>query len=105
VARSLQNASIDSFDALSFRVQLFGLGMTALIVIGGAAGITAMISGRMRAMQRTVDAVIAGDLHSRIPLDGCAANSIGKPPPSTRCSIESTSSLTSVKHAAKDVTH
>ena len=99
------NDVVDSFDALLFRVQLLGLGVTALIVIGGAAGIIVMISGRMRAMQRTVDAVIAGDLRSRIPLDGSRSEFDRQAAAFNRMLDRIDELMANIKHAAKDVTH
>ncbi|MEG3152833.1 HAMP domain-containing sensor histidine kinase [Sphingomonas sp. ZT3P38] len=99
------NDVVDSFDALLFRVQAIGLGTTALIVIGGALGIAIAIGGRMRAMQRTVDAVIEGDLRSRIPLDGSRSEFDRQAAAFNRMLDRIDELMMSVKHAAKDVTH
>lgn len=99
------NDAIDSFDAMLSRVQLFGTGITALILIGGAVGITLAIRGRMRAMQRTVDAVIAGDLHSRIPLDGSRSEFDRQAAAFNRMLDRIDELMVNIKHAAKDVAH
>lgn len=99
------NDAVDSFDAMLSRVQLFGTGITALILIGGAAGITLAIRGRMRAMQRTVDAVIAGDLHSRIPLDGSRSEFDRQAAAFNRMLDRIDELMVNIKHAAKDVAH
>jgi len=99
------NDAVDSFDAMLSRVQLFGTGITALILIGGAAGITLAIRGRMRAMQRTVDAVIAGDLHSRIPLDGSRSEFDQQAAAFNRMLDRIDELMVNIKHAAKDVAH
>jgi signal transduction histidine kinase len=99
------NDVLDSFDRLLFRVQLIGLGITALIVIGGAIGITLAIGARMRAMQRTVDRVIAGDLRSRIPLDGSHSEFDQQAAAFNRMLDRIDDLMTNVKHAAKDVAH
>ncbi len=99
------NDVVDSFDALLARVQLIGLGVTALIVIGGALGIVLTIGSRMRAMQRTVDAVIAGDLHSRVPVDG-SRNAFDQQAVAFNTMLDRIDDLmANVKHAARDVTH
>ena len=99
------NDAVDGFDAVLSRVQLFGTAITALILIGGAAGITLAIRGRMRAMQRTVDAVIAGDLHSRIPLDGSHSEFDRQAAAFNRMLDRIDALMVNIKHAAKDVAH
>ncbi|MBC9033408.1 sensor histidine kinase [Sphingomonas sp. JC676] len=99
------NDEVDSFDAMLSRVQLFGTAITALILIGGAVGITLAIRGRMRAMQRTVDAVIAGDLHSRIPLDGTRSEFDRQAAAFNRMLDRIDELMVNIKHAAKDVAH
>ena len=99
------NDVLDRFDRLLARVQLIGLGITALIVIGGAMGMTIAIRARMRAMQRTVDAVIAGDLRSRIPLDGSRSEFDQQAAAFNRMLDRIDALMDNVKHAAKDVTH
>ena len=99
------NDVVDGFDAMLSRVQLFGTGITALILIGGAIGITLAIRGRMRAMQRTVDAVIAGDLHSRIPLDGTRTEFDRQAAAFNRMLDRIDELMVNIKHAAKDVAH
>ncbi|OYY88634.1 MAG: two-component sensor histidine kinase [Sphingomonas sp. 28-66-16] len=99
------NDDIDRFDSLLFRVQLVGLGITALIVIGGALWVAFTVSGRMRTMQRTVDAVVAGNLQSRIALDG-SNSEFDRQAASFNKMLDRIGELMSnVRHAAKDVTH
>ena len=99
------NDVIDSFKTLMFRVQLTGLGVTALIVIGGAVSITAAIGGRMRAMQRTVDAVIAGNLRSRIPLDGSRSEFDQQATAFNKMLDRIAELMANIRHSARDVTH
>jgi signal transduction histidine kinase len=99
------NDVVDSFGSFLFRVQLIGLGLTALIAIGGAVGIMLVIGGRMRAMQRTVDAVIAGDLDSRVPLDGSRTEFDQQAAAFNRMLDRIDDLMGNIKHAAKDVTH
>jgi signal transduction histidine kinase len=96
---------VDRFDALHAHVQLVGLSLTALIVIGGAAGIAFAISSRMRAMQRTVDAVIAGDLRSRIPLDGSGSEFDRQAAAFNRMLDRIETLMADIRHGAKDMTH
>jgi signal transduction histidine kinase len=99
------NDTIDSFDQLAFKAQLAGLIAGILIVIGGAVGIMLMISSRMRAMQRTVDAVIAGDLHSRVPLDGSSSEFDRQAAAFNRMLDRIDELMENIRHAAKDVAH
>lgn len=99
------NDEVVAFDRLLANTQLIGLGITALIVIGGAIGIALAIGGRMRAMQRTVDAVIAGDLHSRIPLDGTHSEFDRQAEAFNRMLDRIDALMANIKHAARDVTH
>ncbi|MET0308131.1 MAG: ATP-binding protein [Sphingomonas sp.] len=99
------NDAVDSFDAMLARVQSFGTMITGLILIGGAMGITLAIRSRMRAMQHTVDAVIAGDLHSRIPLDGSQSEFDRQAAAFNRMLDRIDELMVNVKHAAKDVAH
>ncbi|MES2057078.1 MAG: ATP-binding protein [Pseudomonadota bacterium] len=99
------NDEVVAFDRLLANTQLIGLGVTALIVIGGAMGIALAIGGRMRAMQRTVDAVIAGDLHSRVPLDGTRSEFDRQAAAFNRMLDRIDELMVNVKHAARDVTH
>lgn len=99
------NDMVNGFDRLLTRAQLFTLGTTALIVIGGAAGIMLVIRSRMRSMQRTVDAVIAGDLQSRIPLDGSRSEFDQQAAAFNRMLDRIDELMASIKHVAKDVTH
>jgi len=99
------NDVVESFDSLLFRVQLFGLGITALMLIGGAVGIMTVIGGRMRAMQRTVDAVMDGDLKSRIPLDGTRSEFDQQAAAFNKMLDRIDDLMANIKHAARDVTH
>jgi signal transduction histidine kinase len=99
------NDVVADFDQMLFRVQLIGLGITALIVIGGAIGIMMVIGGRMRAMQRTVDAVMEGDLKSRVPLDGSRSEFDQQAAAFNRMLDRIDELMANIKHAAKDVTH
>jgi signal transduction histidine kinase len=99
------NDVVDSFSKLAFRVQLAGLIAGVMIVIGGAIGIMMMISGRMRAMQHTVDSVIAGDLHSRIPLDGSRSEFDRQAAAFNRMLDRIAELMENIRHAAKDVAH
>jgi len=99
------NDVIEDFDRMLLRVQLVGLGITALIVIGGAIGIMMVIGGRMRAMQRTVDAVMEGDLRSRVPLDGSRSEFDQQAAAFNRMLDRIDELMANIKHAAKDVTH
>lgn len=99
------NDVVDDFDRMLFRVQLIGLGITALIVVGGAIGIMMVIGGRMRAMQRTVDAVMEGDLKSRVPLDGSHSEFDQQAAAFNRMLDRIDELMANIKHAAKDVTH
>jgi len=96
---------VDRFDALHARVQLIGLGIMSLIVIGGAIGIALAVSGRMRAMQRMVDAVIAGDLRSRIPLDGSHSEFDRQAAAFNRMLDRIEALMTDIRHGANDITH
>jgi signal transduction histidine kinase len=99
------NDAVDSFDAMLSRVESIGTVITVLILIGGAAGITLSIRSRMRAMQRTVDAVIAGDLHSRVPLDGSRSEFDRQAAAFNRMLDRIDELMVNIKHAAKDVAH
>jgi len=99
------NDVVEDFDRMLFRVQIFGLGATALILIGGAIGILMVIGGRMRAMQRTVDAVMEGDLKSRVPLDGSRSEFDQQAAAFNRMLDRIDELMANIKHAAKDVTH
>ncbi|KQS03896.1 histidine kinase [Sphingomonas sp. Leaf357] len=99
------NDVIDGFDTLLLRVQLASLGTTALIVIGGAIGIWRAIKARMRAMQATVDAVIAGDIRQRIPVDGSRSEFDRQAAAFNRMLDRIEALMGNVKHAAKDVAH
>ena len=99
------NDVVDDFDRILFRVQLIGLAITALILIGGAIGIMMVIGGRMRAMQRTVDAVMEGDLKSRVPLDGSRSEFDQQAVAFNRMLDRIDELMANIKHAAKDVTH
>jgi signal transduction histidine kinase len=99
------NDAVDSFDRLAFEVQLAGLVAGILIVVGGAIGIMIMISNRMTAMQQTVDAVIAGDLHSRIPLDGSRSEFDRQAAAFNRMLDRIDELMENIRHAAKDVAH
>ncbi len=94
-----------AFDRLLANTLLIGLGITALIVLGGAVGIALAIGGRMRAMQHTVGAVIAGDLRSRIPLDGSRSEFDRQAEAFNRMLDRIDALMANIKHAARDVTH
>lgn len=99
------NDSLHAFDSLLFRVQLLGLGVTALIFVGGVTAVAMAISGRMRTMRRTVDAVIAGDMRSRVPLDGTGSEFDRQAEAFNRMMDRIDVLMTNVKHAASDVAH
>lgn len=99
------NDDVDHFNAIMFRVQLIGFGITALLVIGGTIWVALAVSARMRSMQQTVDAVIAGNLQSRIPLDGSNSEFDRQAAAFNRMLDRIGELMSSVRHAAKDVTH
>ncbi|OYY71743.1 ATP-binding protein [Sphingomonas sp. 28-63-12] len=99
------NDSLHAFDSLMFRIQLTGLIVTVLIFLAGVTAVAMAISGRMRTMQRTVDAVIAGNLHSRVPLDGTNSEFDRQAAAFNRMMDRIDALMTNVKHAAKDVAH
>ncbi|WP_404369723.1 sensor histidine kinase [Sphingomonas sp. MMS24-J45] len=99
------NDDIDAFDALMFRVQLIGLFLTMLIVAGGTAGMIWEISRRLRSMQRTVDAVMAGDFHRRIPQTG-SGSEFDQQAAAFNAMLDRIGTLMNdIRHAAKDVAH
>ena len=99
------NDDLDRFDTLMFRVHFIGFGFTALLVIGGTIWVAVTVSARMRSMQQTVDAVIAGNLRSRIPLDGTNSEFDRQAAAFNRMLDRISQLMSSVRHAAKDVTH
>ncbi len=99
------NDGIDQFDALMWRVQLIGLALTMLIVIGGTAGMIWEISQRLRSMQRTVDAVMAGDFSSRVPQTGHGSE-FDRQAAAFNAMLDRIGALMNdIRHAAKDVAH
>lgn len=99
------NDALHAFDRLMFGVQLTGLLITALIFLGGATAVAMAISGRMRAMQKTIDAVIDGDMNSRVALDGTSREFDRQAIAFNRMMDRIEALMTNVKHAAKDVAH
>lgn len=99
------NDDVDNFGWVLLLAQLAGYGLAVLIVVGGAGGIAWEVGGRLRAMQGVVDAVIAGDLSRRIPLDG-SRNEFDRQAAAFNRMLDRISDLMlNIKHAAKDVTH
>ncbi len=95
----------DAFDALMFRAQLIGLILTMLIVVGGTAGMIWEISRRLRSMQRTVDAVMAGDFGRRIPQTG-SGSEFDQQAAAFNAMLDRIGALMNdIRHAAKDVAH
>lgn len=99
------NDVIDAFDALMFRVQLVGLILTMLIVVGGTAVMIWEISRRLRSMQRTVDAVMAGDFSRRIPQTG-SGSEFDQQAAAFNAMLDRIGGLMNdIRHAAKDIAH
>lgn len=95
----------DDFDALLFRAQLAGLIITILIFLGGVVTITVLIRGRMLAMKRTVDAVIDGNMKSRVAQDNTGGEFDQLAAAFNRMLDLIGELMTNVSHTAKDVTH
>ena len=99
------NDGIDRFDALMSRVQLTGLALTMLIVIGGTGGMMWEISRRLRSMQRTVDAVMGGDFSSRVPQTGTGSE-FDRQAAAFNAMLDRIGALMNdIRHVAKDVAH
>lgn len=99
------NDVVDSFDALLFWAQLVGLCATVLLFAGGAGAIVWQVSRRLRAMQRTVDAVMEGNLSSRVATDG-SRNEFDRQAAAFNAMLDRIDALmANVKHAARDVAH
>ncbi len=99
------NDVVDGFDALLFQVQLASLAIGLLVFAGGAAAIVWEVSRRLRAMQRTFDSVMAGNLASRIPVDG-SGSEFDRQAAAFNAMLDRIDALmANVKHAARDVAH
>lgn len=99
------NDVVDGFDALLFKVQLASLAIAVLVFAGGAAAIVWEVSMRLRAMQRTVDSVMAGNLASRIPVDG-SRSEFDRQAAAFNAMLDRIDALmANVKHAARDLAH
>ena len=99
------NDVVDAFDARLFQAQWVGLAVASLLFAGGAAAIVWQVSRRLRAMQRTVDAVMAGNLASRVPVDG-SRNEFDRQAMAFNAMLDRIDALmANVKHAARDVAH
>ena len=97
--------TIDQYDAVMSRVQLIGFSLTMLIVIGGTAGMIWEISRRLRSMQQTVDAVMAGDFTSRVPQTGKGAE-FDRQAAAFNAMLDRIGTLMNdIRHGATDVAH
>lgn len=99
------NDVVAAFDARLFKAQLVGLIIAVLLFAGGAGAIVWEVSRRLRAMQRTVDAVMAGNLSSRVPVDG-SRNEFDRQASAFNTMLDRIDALmANVRHAARDVAH
>ena len=99
------NDVVDQFDAMMFQVQLIGLALTMIIVIGGTVAMIWEISRRLRSMQRTVDAVMGGDFNSRVPQVG-RGSEFDRQAAAFNMMLDRIAALMNdIRHAAKDVAH
>lgn len=99
------NDEEDDFDALLFDVQFLGLAVTCAIFVSGVIVITLIIRNRMRSIQHTVDAVIAGDLKNRVPLDGTGSEFDQLAGSFNKMLERMEELMANAGHAAKDVAH
>ena len=65
-----ENEGAEDFRDLFTRILMIALGAAVLAGVGGGYALSATIGRRMRGVQSTAQAIIAGDLTRRIPLDG-----------------------------------
>ena len=63
---------IDGYDAIRLRNYLFGFGVIALIVIAGTATFGLIVRRRIAEVRETAEAIIHGDLRSRVPVERTA---------------------------------
>ncbi len=99
------NDVVDGFDALLLQVQLASLAVALLVFAGGAAAIVWEVSRRLRAMQHTVNSVMAGNLASRVPVDG-SGSEFDRQATAFNAMLDRIDALmANVKHAARDVAH
>jgi signal transduction histidine kinase len=59
----------DNYNVARLRIYLFGFGSIVLIVVAGIATFGFIIGRRIVAMRRTVEAIVDGDMQSRVPVD------------------------------------
>lgn len=60
----------DTYHAARIRIYVKGFGAIILLVVSATLLFGALIRRRIIEMRRTVDAIIDGDLHQRVPVDG-----------------------------------
>jgi len=60
----------DGYNAERLRIYLFGFGSIVLVVVAGVVTFGLIIGRRIVAMRRTVEAIVAGDMQRRVPVDG-----------------------------------
>lgn len=63
---------IDGYDAIRLRNYLIGFGTIALIVIAGTATFGMIVRRRIAEVRETAEAIIHGDLRSRVPIERTA---------------------------------
>ncbi|MBO9712119.1 ATP-binding protein [Sphingomonas sp.] len=61
---------IDNYHAARARIYVLGFGSIVLIVIAGLTVFGLLVSRRGRALRATANAIIDGDMASRVPIDG-----------------------------------
>ena len=61
---------VDHYDSTRIRIHLIGYGAIILVALVGLFMLGATISRRIVAMNRTVEAIIDGDMQHRVPVDG-----------------------------------
>ena len=61
---------VDHYDAARVRIYLAGFGSIILVVVGSTLLFTRSIRRRIVDMRATAEAIIDGDLRSRVPVDG-----------------------------------
>jgi signal transduction histidine kinase len=96
---------IEDVDRLLIRILLLGCG--AAIVIGGSAGVALgrTVGRRISAISETADAIIAGDLRQRVPVDGSGSEFDRQATTLNRMLDRIEELMADMRHMSSDVAH
>lgn len=96
---------VDGYHAARLRIYWIGCGSMVAIVVGGVCLLGIVIGRRAAAMQRTVEAIIDGDMQRRVPITGSGGTFDDQARAFNRMLDRIAELMTGISNVSNDIAH